>query len=72
MRIEQHLSKHLSQWHCHLYMTKEELEKQPKTHITNVIDLYSIVGLSVKDKMYLNKLFMNGILYIELKVEQGE
>ena len=72
MRIEQHVSRAKQQWHCHLYLTKEEYDKQTKTHITTIAQLDDIVGLSQKDKGKLIVLFQKGLTYVELKREYAD
>ena len=69
MRLEQHISKARGQWHCHLYMTKEEYKKQPITHITNYNNLNKLIGIPSEIKSSLFSLFHSGLVYVELKKE---
>ena len=69
MRIEQHISKHLGQWHCHLYMTKEELEKQSKKYINTIVQLNDIIGIDNDTKYKLQFLLEHNLRYIILKQE---
>lgn len=72
MRIEQHLSRVKHQWHVHLYMSKDEFEKQELRHITTVNGLDCIVGLDKQIKIRLKKLFESGLTYVEIKREYAD
>lgn len=69
MRIEQHISKKLGQWHVHLFMSEAEFKKQKKIRITSVVSLMDDLIIPHKVQTELLKLFHMGLLYLEVKKE---
>lgn len=70
MRIEEHFTHFKNVWHCHLYMSENELKNQPIRHITKASQIDKIVGLNDALKAILTKLFNDGLQYVEIFREE--